>query len=66
MEEVIKSLINNALSELGVEAENVTLEHPADTRNGDYSTNIALALSKQLVNPPAGGPTAFRGNAQPF
>ena len=59
MEEVIKSLINNALSELGVEAENVTLEHPADTRNGDYSTNIALALSKQLVNPPAGGPRGF-------
>lgn len=59
MEEVIRSQINKALSELGVEAPNVVLEHPGDTKNGDYSTNIALALSKQLVNPPAGGPRGF-------
>lgn len=52
MEEAIKLQVNKALTELGVEAPNVVLEHPADTKNGDYSTNIALTLSKQLGKNP--------------
>ncbi len=52
MEETIKSLVNKALTELGIQAADVTLEHPADTKNGDYSTNVALILSKRLGKNP--------------
>lgn len=44
MKEKIENLISDALKNLGIEAENITLEHPAESKNGDYSTNIALVL----------------------
>ncbi len=48
----IKSLIQEALKNLGIEAENILLEHPGDLSMGDYSTNIAMALAKaQKSNP---------------
>lgn len=49
---IIKDTIKTALKNLGIEAESVVLEHPADLKNGDYSTNIALAYAKQSGSNP--------------
>ena len=52
MQDIIKEQIKIALQNFGIEAENVVLEHPADLRNGDYSTNVAMACAKQAkINP---------------
>jgi len=40
--EQIKSLIKDALKNLGVETKEILLEHPVDLTNGDYSTNVAM------------------------
>ncbi len=42
IQEKIKNLIEEALENLGIEADDITLEHPADLKMGDYSTNVAL------------------------
>ncbi len=48
----IENLIKEVLKNLGIDAENITLEHPADLANGDYSTNVALVYAKQAgINP---------------
>ena len=52
METEIKNLIKDALKNLGIEAEATSLEHPADIKMGDYSTNVAMAYAKALkMNP---------------
>lgn len=52
IQEEIKAYIIQALLKLGIEADNVVLEHPADMKNGDYSTNVAMAYAKQYgMNP---------------
>jgi arginyl-tRNA synthetase len=48
----IKSAIQKALGELGIQAETILLEHPADLAHGDYSTNVALAYAKQAGKNP--------------
>lgn len=54
METTIKHALKLALEKLTVEAVAITLEHPADLANGDYSTNIALAHAKSSgMNPRA-------------
>ena len=50
-EKIIDS-IKSALKNLGIEAENVILEHPADVNFGDYSTNVAMAYAKALGSNP--------------
>lgn len=52
MQEKIKNLINEALKNLGVEASNYVVEHPADMNMGDYSTNVAMVLAKNLKQNP--------------
>lgn len=52
MKEKIITLIKDALSKLNIEVESVDLEHPADLAHGDYSTNVALILSKKLKRKP--------------
>ncbi len=48
----IKKLIQDALQNLNIEVSTITLEHPADLKMGDYSTNIALAVAKGVqMNP---------------
>ncbi|MFA6273098.1 MAG: arginine--tRNA ligase [Candidatus Paceibacterota bacterium] len=50
--EKIKEVLAVALKNLGIEAGEIILEHPADLANGDYSTNIALVLAKKLGQKP--------------
>ena len=46
--ETLQNTVQKALKELGIEAKEVIIEHPADLANGDYSTNVALIYSKEL------------------
>ncbi len=48
MQDKIKEQIKIALKNIGIQAENIVLEHPADFKNGDYSTNVAMVYAKQL------------------
>ncbi len=53
--EILEKLIKIALSQLkikGAETVKITLEHPEDISNGDYSTNIAMVLAKQMAQNP--------------
>jgi arginyl-tRNA synthetase len=51
--EEIKVLIKNSLKELGIEYDKeIVLEHPDELSHGDYSSNIALVISKQLKQKP--------------
>jgi arginyl-tRNA synthetase len=52
MEDKIKNLIKDALKNLDIEASDIRLEHPEDLKNGDYSTNIALAVAKNVKSNP--------------
>lgn len=48
----LKEAIKTAVLELGLEIEDVHLEHPADLANGDYSTNVAMVLGKKVGKNP--------------
>jgi arginyl-tRNA synthetase len=52
MEQKIKNLIKDALKNLDIEVSEISLEHPEDLKNGDYSTNIALAIAKNIGENP--------------
>ena len=52
MEQEIKNLIKDALKNLNIEVNNIVLEHPEDLKNGDYSTNVALAIGKGVERNP--------------
>lgn len=52
MKKTIENLIVGALGELGLEPADFIVEHPADLTLGDYSTNIALVLSKKIGKKP--------------
>lgn len=42
MKEEFQNLIRSALKSLGIEAAEFIVEHPADLKMGDYSTNVAI------------------------
>jgi len=46
MKDKLIQLISESLENLGIESTEIVLEHPADIKNGDYSTNIALSAFK--------------------
>ena len=48
----ITKLIKDALLNLNIEASVISLEHPADLSRGDYSTNVALAIAKNIGENP--------------
>ncbi|MDO8620462.1 MAG: arginine--tRNA ligase, partial [bacterium] len=48
----LKKAIGETLKEMGIENRVVDLEHPAELSHGDYSTNVALAYSKELKMKP--------------
>lgn len=54
MQSNLKEAIAKALERSGVSAaaETVTLEHPAELKNGDYSTSVALQYSKEMKTSP--------------
>jgi arginyl-tRNA synthetase len=52
METKIKNLIKDALKNLNIEVSDILLEHPEDLKNGDYSTNVALAIAKNIGEKP--------------
>ena len=49
MQEKIENLIKNTLKSLNIEAKSILLEHPADLKMGDYSTNIAFISYRALA-----------------
>ncbi len=50
--EKLKTLIEDSLRSLNLEADNIQLEYPDDLTHGDYSSNIALVLGKKLKREP--------------
>lgn len=48
----IKRALGNVLENLRIANRHVSLEHPADLKNGDYSTSVALQYAKQAGTPP--------------
>lgn len=52
MTELLKKALIKALEKQGIEKPAVHLEHPEDNTFGDFSTNVALAYSKQLKKNP--------------
>lgn len=52
IEETIKKIIEDAVSHAKVKLENFSIEHPVDLTHGDYSTNVALVIAKQLQTAP--------------
>ncbi|MBU0998943.1 arginine--tRNA ligase [Patescibacteria group bacterium] len=52
MQQEIKNLIKDVLKNLDIEVSNIALEHPEDLINGDYSTNVALAIAKSIERNP--------------
>ena len=50
MKEKIENLIRESLKNLEIEVKDVVLEHPADLKMGDYSTNVAMALFPKLIS----------------
>ena len=52
MKEKLINLINEALSDYNLDNVNITLEIPKNKEFGDYSTNVALQVSKSLGKNP--------------
>lgn len=48
----IRNLINEALESLDIKDVDFVVEHPEDLKNGDYSTNVAMAGAKKLKTNP--------------
>ena len=42
----LTELIKNSLQKLNIETDNIIIEKPSKKENGDYSSNIALTLTK--------------------
>lgn len=53
MEHLIKSVIDEVLQKFDVKQINYVIEIPKKTENGDFSTNLAFVLSKQLKRKPS-------------
>src|SRR3989344_8849556 len=47
IEEKIKNSIKDTLGNLQIEAGDIFIEHPADLKMGDYSTNVAFKLGTE-------------------
>lgn len=52
MQDELKKVVTQALKELGVDDRKVTIERPSDPVHGDYTSNVALVVSKQLKRNP--------------
>ena len=52
MKEKIVQKIKDALTQLGVEIETFSVDYSADTKFGDFSSNVALVVAKKLEKKP--------------
>jgi len=52
MKETIEKAINDALATFEITNVAFTVEHPADISHGDYASNVALVVAKQLGKNP--------------
>jgi arginyl-tRNA synthetase len=52
MKNLIKDKIKETLNDLGIPETDFVVEIPAEIKNGDYSTNVAFVLSKELKDSP--------------
>lgn len=52
MEAIIRNAITDALTKLDISASSFTVEHPADLSHGDYASNVALVVAKQVGKNP--------------
>ncbi len=52
IEDKLRQIIKGALADLGIQAPEIKLEHPADLTHGDYSCNVAMAVAKQSGKAP--------------
>ena len=50
--ETVRSLLEQALRDVGVEDAGIHLERPKDPSHGDFATNVAMALARTLKKPP--------------
>lgn len=48
----LQQVLKKTCKELGLETEDIHLEHPADQSHGDYATNIAMVLAKNAGKNP--------------
>jgi len=52
MQEKIRNSIETALRNLGIASADFTIGHPEDSKNGDFSTNVAMVAAKiSKINP---------------
>ncbi|MEX2341212.1 MAG: arginine--tRNA ligase [Candidatus Paceibacterota bacterium] len=52
METVLRVAIEEVLTKLGLTAVDFAVEHPSDLTHGDYATNIAMVLAKEVGQNP--------------
>ncbi len=52
MESEIRKAIEGVLLKLGIAGVDFTVEHPDDSRHGDYATNVAMVCAKKLGKSP--------------
>lgn len=52
MEAVIRTAINDVLTELGIEPIDFSVEHPNDLSHGDYACNVAMVAAKSAGKNP--------------
>lgn len=50
--QIIRDLVNTALSELQLDAVEFSVTHPKEELHGDYSVNVAMILAKQVGKNP--------------
>jgi arginyl-tRNA synthetase len=61
MKETIQKAIREVLAELGIDAADFVVEHPADLTHGDYATNVALVCAKSMGKSPREVAEQLRG-----
>lgn len=64
LKELIISAVNKTDNSIVLKKEDVVIEKPKNKENGDYSTNIAMKLAKQLKDNPLNNATKIVANIE--
>lgn len=62
--EILKTHIAETLEKLGFSGVSFVLEHPTDLSHGDYATNVALVVAKQMGTSPQGAAEVIVNNLE--